>query len=120
MTYTKKALVLPLLVVLISVLGISAQNAMAVTSTVHDKLSCQASPINGVWSSMTSTCTVKTLVIGPTDKLVVASNVVFNIGTVTSSGVIVNVGRINIAPSGVITTPVRLAIKVLLLVLMPQ
>jgi hypothetical protein len=100
----KKTLVLPVLVVMISVLGFSAQNAMALTSTVHDKISCEAPSIGGVWNSITSTCTVATLVIGPTDKLVVASNVIFNIGTVTSSGSIVNKGTINIASGGVITT----------------
>lgn len=104
MTNIKQILILPVLVMLISVVGLSAQNAMAVSSTVSDQITCEAPSIGGVWTSMTSTCTVGTLVIGPGDELVIASNVNFDIGTVTSSGVIVNDGRINIASGGVITT----------------
>lgn len=103
MTNTKQILILPVLVMLISV-GFSAQNAMAVSTTVSDQITCESPSVGGVWTSMTSTCTVGTLVIGPTDELVIASNVNFDIGTVTSSGVIVNDGTINIASGGVITT----------------
>jgi len=104
MTNITKILVLPVLVVLMATLGLSAQNAMAVSSTVSDQITCESPSVGGVWTSMTSTCTVGTLVIGPGDELVIASNVNFDIGTVTSSGVIVNDGRINIASGGVITT----------------
>jgi len=105
MTNKKQILILPVLVMLISVLGFEDYpNAMAVSSTVHDQISCEAPSVGGVWTSLTQTCTVTTLVIGPGDELVVASNVNFDIGTVTSSGVIVNDGRINIASGGVITT----------------
>jgi hypothetical protein len=97
-------LILPVLVTLISVLAFSAQDAAALTSTVSDEISCVAPAVGGTWNSVTSTCTVATLVIGPTDKLVIASNVNFDIGTVTSSGVIKNNGTINIASGGVITT----------------
>ena len=91
MTYMKKALVLSVLVTLISVLGFEDYpNAMALASTVHDQISCEAPSVGGVWNSIISICTVTTLVIGPADNLVVASNVVFNIGTVTSSDSIVN------------------------------
>jgi len=74
--------------------------------TLFDKVSCEALLAEAVpvWNSDTSTCTVATLVIDPGDELVIASNVNFDIGTVTSSGVIVNDGRINIASGGVITT----------------
>ena len=104
MTNIKQLLILPVLVTLISVLAFSAQDAAALTSTVSDEISCVAPAIGGTWNSVTSTCVVATLVIGPTDKLVIASNVNFDIGTVTSSGVIVNDGTINIASGGVITT----------------
>jgi hypothetical protein len=72
--------------------------------TLFDQISCEAPSVGGVWNYRTSECTVTTLVIGPGDNLVVASNVVFNIGTVTSSGSIENWGTINIASGGVITT----------------
>ena len=104
MTYIKKILVLPVLVAMIFVLGFSAQNAMAASSTVSDKISCESPSVGGVWTSLTSTCTVTTLVIGPDDTLIVASNVNFNIGTVTSSGVIQNDGKIRLNNGGVITT----------------
>ena len=104
MALTKKALILPVLITMISVLGFSAQNANALTTTVSDQQSCESAPVGGVWNSVTSTCTVATLVIGPGDTLVIASNVNFNIGSVTSSGVITNDGTINIASGGVITT----------------
>lgn len=76
---------------------------MAVSTTVSDQITCEAPSIGVVWTSMTSTCPVGTLVIGPTNELVIASNVNFDIGTVTSSGVIVNDVTINIASGGVIT-----------------
>jgi hypothetical protein len=104
MTNIKQILILPVLVMLISVVGLSAQNAMAVSSTVSDQITCESPSVGGVWTSMTSTCTVGTLVIGPGDELVIAQNVLFNIGTVTSSGVIVNDGILNIATGGVLTT----------------
>jgi hypothetical protein len=72
--------------------------------TLSNQTSCQSTSLGGVWDSHTLTCTVTTLVIGPTDTLIVASNVVFNIGTITSSGNITNDGTINIASGGVITT----------------
>jgi len=72
--------------------------------SLFDQISCEAPSVGGVWDYRTSECTVTTLVIGPGDNLVVASNVVFNIGTVTSSGSIENWGTINIASGGVITT----------------
>ncbi|HSA76964.1 MAG TPA: hypothetical protein VLE02_05415, partial [Nitrosarchaeum sp.] len=87
MTNIKKILILPVLVALISVLALSAQDAVALTSTVNDKISCESPAVGGTWNSVTSTCAVATLVIGPTDTLVIASNVNFDIGTVTSSGV---------------------------------
>ncbi|MEX0863084.1 transporter [Nitrosopumilus sp.] len=104
MTKTKQLLILPVLAALISVLAFSAQDAAALTFTVNDKISCESPAVGGTWNSITSTCAVATLVIGPTDTLVIASNVNFNIGTITSSGVIVNNGTINIASGGVITT----------------
>ncbi|HSB83832.1 MAG TPA: transporter [Nitrosarchaeum sp.] len=104
MINTKQILILPVLVALISVLAFAAQDVAALTSTVNDKISCEAPAVGGTWNSVTSTCTVATLVIGPTGTLVIASNVNFDIGTVTSSGVIVNNGTINIASGGVITT----------------
>lgn len=104
MTRTKQILILPVLAVLISMVAFSAQDAAALVSTVNDKISCEAPAVGGTWNSVTSTCVVATLVIGPTDTLVIASNVNFDIGTVTSSGVIQNNGQINIASGGVITT----------------
>lgn len=104
MTRTKQILILPVLAALVSVLAFTGQDASALVSTVDDKISCTAPAIGGTWNSVTSTCVVTTLVIGPTDKLVIASNVNFDIGTVTSSGVIVNDGTIHIANGGVITT----------------
>jgi len=100
----KQILILPVLVALISVLAFTVQDVAALTSTVNDKISCESPAVGGTWNSVTSTCAVATLVIGPTDTLVIASNVNFDIGTVTSSGVIVNDGTINIASGGVITT----------------
>ena len=64
MTNIKQILILPVLVMLISVVGLSAQNAMAAYSTVSDQITCEAPSVGGVWTSMTSTCTVGTLVIG--------------------------------------------------------
>ena len=104
MTNKKQLLLLPALVVLFSVLAFTTQDVAALTSTVDDKISCEAPVVGGTWNSVTSTCVVATLVIGPTDTLVIASNVNFDVGTVTSSGVIVNGGKINIANGGVITT----------------
>ena len=101
---TKQLLILPILVALISVLAFSAQDAAALTSTVNDNISCEAPAVGGTWNSVTSTCAVSTLVVGPADTLVIASNVNFDIVTLTSSGVIVNEGKINIASGGVITT----------------
>lgn len=104
MTNTKQLLILPVLMALISVLALSAPDVAALTSTVNDKISCESPAVGGTWNSVTSTCVVATLVIGPTDTLVIASNVNFDIGTVTSSGVIVNDGTINITSGGVVTT----------------
>ena len=104
MTRTKQILILPVLAVLISMVAFSAQDAEALVSTVNSKISCESSAISGTWDSVTKTCTVATLVIGPTDKLTVGSGVNFDIGTVTSSGKIVNNGQINIASGGIITT----------------
>ncbi len=104
MISAKQILILPVLAVLISMVAFSAQDAAALVSAVDSEVSCTAAAIGGTWDSITSTCVVATLVIGPTDKLIITSNVNFDIGTVTSSGVIVNDGTINIASGGVITT----------------
>jgi len=105
MTYTKKALVLPVLVAMITVLVVfSGQNVMALTTTIHDTLSCQSAPISGVWTAANRTCTVGTLVVGPADTVGIAKFVTLSIGTVTSSGVIQNNGTILIASGGVVTT----------------
>ena len=104
MTRTKQILILPVLAVLISMVAFSAQDAEALVSTVNSKISCESPAVSGTWNSVTTTCTVATLVIGPTDKLTIGNNVNFDIGTVTSSGVIVNDGTIHIASGGVITT----------------
>jgi len=104
MTNIKQLLILPVLVTLISVLAISVQDAEALVSTVNNNISCESPAIGGTWNSVTSTCTVYTLVIGPTDKVTIGTGVNFDIGTVTSSGVIQNNGQINIASGGAITT----------------
>ncbi|MHA7647421.1 transporter [Nitrosopumilus sp. S4] len=104
MTRTKQILILPVLAVLISMVAFSAQDAAALVTTINSEISCKAPAVGGTWNSVTSTCTVATLVIGPTDKLIIGSGVNFDIGTVTSSGVIVNDGTIHIASGGVITT----------------
>jgi hypothetical protein len=72
--------------------------------TLFDQTSCQSPSIGGVWNNVTSACDINTLVIGPADTLVVASNVVLNMGTITSSGIITNNGAIHIASGGVMTT----------------
>jgi hypothetical protein len=69
MTNKKQILILPVLVMLISIVGLSAQNAMAVSSTVSDQITCEAPSVGGVWTSLTQTCTVTTLVIGPGKRL---------------------------------------------------
>jgi hypothetical protein len=104
MTRTKQILILPVLAVLISMVAFSAQDAAALVSTVNNERSCESPAVGGTWNSVTTTCTVATLVIGPGDKLTVGTGVNFDIGTVTSSGKIQNNGQINIASGGTLTT----------------
>ncbi|MEK6866450.1 MAG: hypothetical protein AABX46_03280, partial [Thermoproteota archaeon] len=53
MTNIKQILILPVLVMLISIVGLSAQNAMAVSSTISDQITCESPSVGGVWTSMT-------------------------------------------------------------------
>jgi len=70
---------------------------------ISDQISCESPAVGGTWIEP-STCEVTTLVIGPNTTLVIASNVNFDITTVTSSGAIINNGTINMESGSVITT----------------
>jgi adhesin HecA-like repeat protein len=99
--------ILTLTVLSIFVLVSATQNATALTM-MTGKATCESTPINGVWTLLTHTCTVTTLVIGSADELIISSDIILNVKTLTSSGIIINNGQIHIASDGVITTSGKL------------